>query len=203
MVLEKFIQILGENSTTISQERRLALDKFVSAIQKAIKQQGKAGIKFICTHNSRRSQLAEFLLDILAFENKIELIAESAGTEVTAFNESMVNAINSYGFNIIEYGFQPNPLYIYTRNNQDFYYYSKKYTDEVIPLENPIIVTVCGDAEENCPVIPGTFERLHIGYEDPKKYDGTDKESQAYKDKVLEIGGEMYYVVKQLKESTN
>ena len=196
-----FINKLEANVSSISIERKKALEHLSSLIKVQTSTQGLAVVKFVCTHNSRRSQLAEFCLDILAREKGLSIMSLSAGTESTAFNPRMVKAIESYGFEFIEYGNEPNPLYIYRISHDDLYYYSKRWDEELIDYGESIIVTVCDDAGENCPVIPGTYERIHIKYKDPKAFDDTPKESKAYSDKVLEIGTEMYYVIQQLLKS--
>ena len=193
-----FINKLEDNVSSINDERKKDLEHLSSLIKLQTTTQGLAVVKFVCTHNSRRSQLAEFCLDILAREKALSIMSLSAGTESTSFNPRMVEAIESFGFKLIKYGNEPNPLYIYRISHDDLYYYSKKWEEELIDYGEIIIVTVCDDADENCPVIPGTYERIHIKYKDPKAFDNTPDESTAYRDKVLEIGSEMYYVIQQL-----
>ena len=115
----------------------------------------------------------------------------------------MIKALSSFGFVIDKFGRDENPLYIYQIGSLDLYYYSKTYDDNLAKVDKQIIVTVCQSANENCPVIPGTFERFHIGYEDPKYSDNTAEESQVYKDKVVEIGAEMYYLTSLLGPTSN
>ena len=143
------------------------------------------------------------MLDIMARKFELNITALSAGTEATAFEPRMVNAIQNEGFELLEYGQKPNPLYIYRVNNEDLYYFSKRYDEQLIDYGKSIVVTVCGDADENCPVIPGTIKRYHLGYNDPKQFDGTSKESEAYAHKVLEIGSEMLYLVQKISAAEN
>ena len=196
--INAFISQLKANASTIRVERKKALDHLAAVINRQISEEGSSVVKFVCTHNSRRSQLAEFCMDILARENGLPIMSLSAGTESTAFNPRMVKAIESFGFELIKYGQEPNPLYIYRISHNDLYYYSKKWDEELINYGKNIIVTVCDDAGENCPVIPSTFERIHLNYKDPKAFDNTPDESKAYSDKVIEIGTEMHYIIEQL-----
>jgi len=196
-MIKPFLSRLEEQSKDISSARREDLDKLAAIITEDLVK-GDSVVKFICTHNSRRSQVAEFMLDVLSREYGLKITALSAGTEATAFEPRMVNAIKNQGFPLIEYGNKPNPLYIYRIKNDDLYYFSKRYDEQLIDYGESIIVTVCGDANENCPVIPGTLKRFHLGYEDPKKSDGSDHESETYKKKVLEIGSEILYLVKAI-----
>ena len=55
-----------------------------------------------------------------------------------------------------------------------------KKVDEFLKMEFDYVITVCGHAQENCPVFLGKVEhRLHIGFEDPAEATGTDEEVYA------------------------
>jgi len=192
-----FVDKIQGSFSKIPVDRKALLDELAAAISSDLAK-GRAIVKFICTHNSRRSQLAEFMLDVFARGNGLDIVALSAGTEATAFEPRMVKAIMAQGFDLEEYGQKPNPLYIYRIKLDDLYYYSKKYDDKLLDQGVATIVTVCSEAETECPVIPGTGKRIHIAYEDPKIHDNTAREDEAYANKVLEIGIEMYYVIQQI-----
>ena len=196
-----FLNSLDLRYENISDERKKELQALSSGINDAIKTNGQATVKFICTHNSRRSQAAEFLLDVLARKKSLPILSLSGGTEYTAFYPTMVEAIQTFGFEILKYRHDKNPLYIYRVKNNDLYYFSKVYNNDIIKVEDPIIVTVCHSAKENCPIIPGTYKRFHIGYEDPKYSDGSKEELDVYKKKVLEIGTEMAYLSSLISEN--
>ena len=51
-----------------------------------------------------------------------------------------------------------------------------KHTDEFRTADFDLVVTVCDDAAENCPVWLGKGKRVHIGFPDPAKAEGTDAE---------------------------
>lgn len=199
MVVPKMVKLLESEQDNINAERRGKLSEIAQSISERIKSDATAIVQFVCTHNSRRSQAAEFLLDIIARHHDLPVKAISAGTESTAFNERMILAIESFGFQFIQYGIKKNPLYIYQENFQDLYYYSKTYEEKLIPYSNKIVVTVCDDASENCPVIPGTHTRFHLNFKDPKHSDGSKDESETYRQKVVEIGREMLWLVRQIK----
>jgi len=201
MISESFGRIIKNQSSKISESRKKTLDNISSALREVIIKDGHAVVQFICTHNSRRSQAAEFLMDTLSRAHKLPVIAYSAGTEFTAFYPTMIKALNTYGFKFLKYGFEPNPLYIYRVNNEDYFYYSKTYTDNLIKSDQKVIITVCSDADKNCPVIPGSYKRLHLGYEDPKHSDGSPEELQTYEAKVVEIASELLYLTKTLSDS--
>jgi arsenate reductase (thioredoxin) len=51
-----------------------------------------------------------------------------------------------------------------------------KSTDEFRSADFDLVVTVCDDAAENCPVWLGTGKRIHMGFPDPAKATGTDEQ---------------------------
>ena len=56
---------------------------------------------------------------------------------------------------------------------------ASKPADEYRAVPFDLVVTVCDDAEENCPVWLGQGKRLHLGFPDPAKAAGTDDEVMA------------------------
>ena len=52
----------------------------------------------------------------------------------------------------------------------------------------------CGDAEQNCPFIPGVELRIATTYDDPKVFDNTSEQDEKYLTRALQIGKEMLYV---------
>jgi arsenate reductase len=51
-----------------------------------------------------------------------------------------------------------------------------KNTDQFREMDFDLVVTVCDDAAENCPVWLGKGKRVHLGFPDPAKAEGTDEE---------------------------
>ncbi|OPY89929.1 MAG: Arsenate-mycothiol transferase ArsC1 [Syntrophus sp. PtaU1.Bin208] len=111
----------------------------------------KIRILFVCTHNSSRSQMAEGLLRAL-LGNRYE--ACSAGTEPTSVHPGAIAAMAEIGIDI--------------RNHQSKGLSS--FGDE--PFDE--VVTVCGHAQETCPVVLGTHRKRHQGFEDPSSTKGTE-----------------------------
>jgi arsenate reductase len=111
-------------------------------------------VLFLCTHNSARSQMAEGFLRALAGDR---FEAGSAGTEKTVVNPLAIRAMAERGINISGHT-------------------SKLYSD----LESwDYLITVCDDANERCPWVPGSVKRLHWSFPDPSRAIGTDEERLA------------------------
>lgn len=116
-------------------------------------------ILVLCTGNSCRSQIAEgYLRHFLGKKANIY----SAGTEKHGLNPKAVQTMSEDGIDISGH----------TSNLAD------EYND--IPFD--YILTVCDNANENCPYFPGKAERLHRNFSDPSKVSGTVEEiSQAFR----------------------
>jgi len=192
------LDLCNNNITQITDARLEELEKLAALISKNLSINNNARVVFICTHNSRRSQLAEVWFRYACKINNIENISiYSAGTEATAFNERMVNALIDAGFKVNLVRADKNPKYnIYTRViDNSSVLFSKTYDDSTIPQKEIIAVMVCDDAAENCPHIPNATHRIRLSYKDPKHSDKTMSEKEVYSKKVIEIGSEMLHLV--------
>jgi len=56
----------------------------------------------------------------------------------------------------------------------------------------------CDHADENCPFIPGTEQRIPVRYEDPKAFDNTPLEAEKYDERSVQIATEMFYVFSKI-----
>ena len=113
-------------------------------------------IYFLCIGNSCRSQMAE------GFGRKYlpeGYLALSAGIEQHGVNPWAVQVMAEAGVNI---------------SNQ-----TSKLIDRDILNQAYLVVTLCDDAEERCPVTPPQVKREHWGFPDPAKATGTDAQKLA------------------------
>ncbi len=108
-------------------------------------------VLILCTGNSCRSQMAHGFLQ--SFDS--ELIVRSAGTQAAGkLNEQAVKVMAEVGIDISHH--TSDSVEIYLGEEWDY------------------VITVCGGAEEECPVFIGKVEhRLHFGFDDPSHAVGT------------------------------
>ncbi len=114
---------------------------------------GLIKVLFVCTGNSARSQMAEGFARHLG-GGRVE--AHSAGMEPSRLNPFAVRAMHERGIDI---------------SGQ-----ISKAFDEALARRMDVVVTVCGNADERCPVLPPEVRRLHWPLEDPAAARGTDAE---------------------------
>ncbi len=111
-------------------------------------------VLFLCTGNSARSQMAEAFLRKYG-EGKFEPF--SAGLEPKGINPLTVRVMEEIGFDLSGHRSKGIGEYL---GKQHFEY----------------LVTLCHDAEENCPrVWPGVNHRLHWSFEDPSAFEGSEE----------------------------
>ena len=110
-------------------------------------------VLILCTGNSCRSQMAHGFLQ--SFDANITVC--SAGTEATGkLNPKAVVVMKEIGIDISHHTSDPVDLYL----------------DE----EWDYVITVCGGANEVCPVFIGKVKhRMHMGFDDPSHLTGTDE----------------------------
>ena len=191
-------KILTQN---IQEPHKASLDKIAAYIREKQKKNETCEIIFICTHNSRRSHLAQIWAQTAAahFELK-NIVTYSGGTEATALNARSVAALERAGFKIDNPGGK-NPHYK-VRFSDDFpamECFSKKYSDAQNPQKGFLAVMVCDDADEACPLVAGAEARISLPFADPKKSDNSPEEAATYDARSLQIAAEMYYVMAKAK----
>lgn len=103
-------------------------------------------VLFLCTGNSCRSQMAEGWARALRGD---ALEAYSAGIEKHGLNARAVRVMAEAGVDISGHRSQT--------------------VDELPVQEFDYVVTVCGHANEHCPLFPGKAKVVHVGFDDPPK----------------------------------
>ena len=161
-------------------QRHQILKNVAAAITESIAQFGEARLNFICTHNSRRSQFSQVWGHFLAQEYDLPITAYSGGVEVTACNERTVASLSRMGMVIDSEGIDNPKYHVSWKGFKPATLFSKVFDDVANPQQNSIALMTCDHADENCPFIPSAGKRLPLRYEDPKRYDDTERESSAY-----------------------
>lgn len=201
--LAGLIQTLIPEFDKISGERRSILRQLTEYIQGQIKRNKKVKLLFICTHNSRRSHIAQIWAQAAASYYGIpDVVSYSGGTEATAFNPRAVKAMQDAGFKIHQTSNANNPVYEVYFDDDDapaVTAFSKKFDSESNPAKDFAAVMTCSHADENCPVVLGMEKRISLPYNDPKDFDGTPHESEKYTERLKEIGTEILFVFSQIK----
>jgi len=112
---------------------------------------GRQRVIFVCTHNSARSQMAEGMLRAWGGDR---FEALSAGTEATRVRPEAVAAMDEIGIDIRPHESKTLELFL----GQSFAW----------------LITVCDQAREACPTLPGVDEQLHWSIEDPSGVEGDE-----------------------------
>ena len=117
----------------------------------------KTRVLFLCTGNSARSQMAEAFLRLYG-GSRFE--AHSAGLEPKGINPCTRQVLAEVGVDMS--GQTSKDLTVYLGKTHFGY-----------------LITVCGNAEERCPIFPGVATRLYWPFDDPAAVDGPDDEKLA------------------------
>ncbi|RII29075.1 MAG: arsenate reductase [Geobacter sp.] len=113
----------------------------------------KKKVLFLCTHNSCRSQMAEGLVN---HDLGDRFAAFSAGTEATRVNPLAIRVLAELGIDIS-------------------HHHSKTF-DQFADQRFDYVITLCGSANEQCPIFFGGVQRVHIGFDDPSQLLGSPEE---------------------------
>jgi arsenate reductase len=104
----------------------------------------KTKIMFLCTGNSCRSQMAE------GWTRKLK-----------------GDLIDAYSAGVKPHGMNPRAIAVMKEAGVDITAQHSKHVDELAGIEFDYVITVCGHANENCPVFPGKTRVIHVGFDDP------------------------------------
>jgi arsenate reductase (thioredoxin) len=116
--------------------------------------QEKPLILILCTGNSCRSHLAE---GVLAQKAGDLVRVASAGSNPTGYVHPLaVRAMKEIGIDISGH--------------------RSKHLKEFLDSKVHTVITVCGNADQACPIFPGMVKRYHWGFEDPAKAAGSEEE---------------------------
>ncbi len=183
----------------LTSDRKTALAAVAAALVTHLNEHEELQLLFVCTHNSRRSQTAEFFARIHAQPLLIQgLQIGSCGTEQTAFHPNMVAAIRRKGYALKAEDHSSNPRF-YIVDFPENLMYSKTFA-QIEQTCAILAIMVCDHANEQCPFIPGTVARIPLMYQDPKYADDTEEERSAYDRTVNIINQEMQFLFDIVKE---
>jgi len=111
----------------------------------------KKRVLILCTGNSARSQMAEGLL---RHDGGDRFEVASAGIDPTQVRPEAIQAMHEVGIDI--------------SGNRS------KSVDEFANQAFDYVITVCDNANEQCPVFPGNTKRIHWSFEDPAAVEGDE-----------------------------
>lgn len=194
--LENYISDRLKEFDLIEDERKSELRSFAGLIKEKANEGEQINLNFICTHNSRRSHLAQIWAQKASEYFGIQNVNSfSGGTEATAFYSTAVKAIVNCGFVVEAFEEGNNPVYkvYYSASELPIINFSKKYDDDFNPQNNFIAIMVCSSANEACPVVNGADKKIAIEYRDPKEADGTEYEEDKYNERCAQIAREMLF----------
>ena len=114
-------------------------------------------ILILCTGNSCRSHLAEGILRAAVGE---AAEVASAGSDPAGY-------------------VHPMALEVMKEIEIDISAHTSKHLDEFLQQEVHTVITVCGNADQACPIFPGQAEKHHWPFDDPAKATGSEEEIRA------------------------
>jgi arsenate reductase (thioredoxin) len=188
---------------SIVKERKDILQPLVEYIQGRVAKQQEIRLNLICTHNSRRSHLAQvWAQTAAAYFNIKNVFCYSGGTEATAMFPMIRKTLEKQGFQIKAIAEGSNPVYAikYAENEPPVIGFSKTYDDDFNPKSEFAAIMTCSQADGGCPFIAGAEKRIPITFEDPKAFDNTPQQEEKYEERSIQIATEMFYVFSQVKK---
>lgn len=186
----------------VTEERKVVLQPLIEFIQKKLDLGEQIRISFICTHNSRRSLLAQVWAQTLAHHfNLKNVFCYSGGTESTSLFPKVAEVLKKVGFKVKMLSKGKNPIYCihYSKNEHPVVGFSKEIDHDFNPESCFAAIMTCSQVEKACPFVPGAETQIPITYKDPKEWDNSPNQTEKYIVKSQQIATEMFYVFSQIK----
>ncbi len=116
----------------------------------------KIKVLFLCTGNSCRSQIAEGWARYLKSD-----------------------VIEAYSAGIRPIGVNPKTIEVMAEAGVDISGQISKGVDELVGINFDYVVTVCDNARQQCPILPGRTKHVHKAFDDPYFATGSEEEVMA------------------------
>ena len=142
-----------------------------------VNNQSKLKILFLCTGNSCRSQMAEGWCRYLKGD-----------------------CVEPYSAGIETHGLNPNAVKVMAEIGVDISGHKSQHIDEFKDVQLDFVITVCGHANEHCPVFTGKRKVVHVGFDDPPKLAKEAKDEQEALDGYRRVRDEIKAFVETLPE---
>ena len=135
-------------------------------------------VLFLCTGNSCRSQMAEGWAHALKS-----------------------GVLEPYSAGIEKHGLNPRAVRVMAEAGVDISGHQSKTVAELGPMYFDYVITVCGHANEHCPLFPGKAKIVHVGFDDPPQLAKTAKTEEEALAHYRRVRDEIRAFVETLPES--
>jgi arsenate reductase len=111
------------------------------------------------------------------------------------------DCIEAYSAGIETHGLNPDAVRVMAEAGVDISGQRSKHVNEFRAVEFDYVVTVCGQAHENCPLFPGKAKMVHVGFDDPPKLAANAKSEEERLIPYRRVRDEIKQFVETLPES--
>lgn len=103
-------------------------------------------VLFLCTGNACRSQMSEGWA-----------------------NHLLKEGVEAFSAGVAPHGVDPRAIQVMAEAGVDISRHDSKHVDDLLDIPFDLVVTVCDNAAEACPLFPGSAKKIHRGFDDPPK----------------------------------
>jgi len=120
-------------------------------------------VLFLCTENACRSQMAEGLV-----------------------NHDLAGQVKAYSAGIRPSRVNPMAIQVMAELGIDISHHRSKSVDDLAGEQFDLVITVCDQAQEQCPLFTGETEVMHVGFPDPARSSGSERIFRKVRDALRE-----------------
>ena len=183
MLFQKLLSEINKvDEKSIIEERKIILQPLINYINLKLNNSEEIRLNFICTHNSRRSHLAQVWAQTMAeYFNYKQVFCYSGGTGLIRLSIAIVNSCSNLGLELI---IQQKKVTISLFNKIQFKsiannWIFKTFDSPFNPKTDFAAILTCSEADVACPFVKGADIRIPMTFEDPKVYDNTNLQKKS------------------------
>jgi len=113
-------------------------------------------VLFLCTENACRSQMAEGLV-----------------------NHDLAGKVKAFSAGVRPYQVNHRAIQVMAELGIDISHHRSKSVNDLAEEQFDLVITVCDQAQQQCPFFPGDTEVMHVGFPDPARTTGSEEEIMA------------------------
>jgi arsenate reductase len=113
------------------------------------------------------------------------------------------DTIEPYSAGIETHGLNQHAVQVMAEAGVDISHHRSKHADEFNDVQFDYVITVCGHANEHCPIFPGKTQVVHVGFDDPPKLAMSAKTEKEALDCYRRVRNEIRNFIEELPDFLN
>lgn len=201
--LENFFENAAKK-VIITEDRKNLLVKIAEVAIREYSDQKVVNLCFVCSDNSRTSQLLQVWSFFAAHYFQLNINSFSGGTQVTSFHRNIVKTLQKSGFTfqLSDFSHQ-NPKYeiSFDASKKNILGFSKLLSSPINNVSSFLLITTSDKSDKECPFMPNASYQFNLPFIDLTTFDSAKNKYDFYLDASKQIACEIYFLFNEIRKS--